>query len=191
MALRCALVLLMLVGACDREAAQQSELELQMQAELESQMEALNDAQMELEGTQGMTGALEDAGNLPSPTDGAPRPAEAEEGFVPGDVYGLHPQMCHNHGGSPGTDPEGEPVCNLGTASAVFRCDGGHMVALIDRPRGRKILHRDTGSYEVMEPEAREHGTRYVGEHNVFMDFGDEGRLTTAEWGVTCRPVDG
>lgn len=104
---------LVFLGGCDRE-----EVEFTEQA-AQAQLEGIHDAQMELEGTQGMVNTLEGAGSLPAGDDGPPRPEGEADDFVPGAVYGLHPQMCHNHGGSPGTDPDGEPYCNLGDASTT------------------------------------------------------------------------
>ncbi|MEQ8936482.1 MAG: hypothetical protein RIE56_11905, partial [Amphiplicatus sp.] len=112
-------------------------------------------------------------------SDAAPASAEPLKAiqlpadYVPGGVYGMDPSECEAVGGSSTTDGNGLSFCSLGATYAVFVCEGGLIVSLVERDAGRKILHLSTGDFAEALPAAGEGEIWVTGDYTLTIAGGE------------------
>lgn len=109
--------------------------------------------------------------------------------YIPGGVYGVNPDECAEAGGSATTDGNGLPFCSLGTPYAVFVCEGGLIVSLIERDAGRKILHLSTGDFVEALPAAGEGEIWVTGDYTLRI-AGGKAEFTSYGETVDCLPAE-
>jgi len=109
--------------------------------------------------------------------------------YVPGGVYGMDPSECEAMGGSSTTDGNGLSFCSLGTPYAVFVCEGGLIVSLIERDAGRKMLHLSTGDFAEALPAAGEGEIWVTGDYTLTIEGGEATFVNVGET-VKCLPAE-
>lgn len=109
--------------------------------------------------------------------------------YAPGGIYGMDPSECETLGGSSTTDGNGLSFCSLGAPYAVFVCEGGLIVSLIERDAGRKILHLSTGDFAEALPAAGEGEIWAAGDYTLTI-AGGKATFVNAGETVECLPAE-
>lgn len=112
--------------------------------------------------------AAPDASPAPAPLTTIQLPAD----YVPGGVYGIDADECVAAGGAMTVDGNGLSFCALGRPYAVFVCEGGLIVSLIERDAGRKVIHLSTGDFVEALPAADAAETWVSGDYTVSIKGG-------------------
>ncbi len=109
--------------------------------------------------------------------------------YVPGGIYGMDRSECEAMGGSSTTDGNGLSFCSLGAPYAVFVCEGGLIVSLIERDAGRKILHLSTGDFAEALPAAGEGEVWVTGDYTLTIAGGGATFVNAGET-IECLPAE-
>ncbi len=113
--------------------------------------------------------------------------------YLPGAVYGLDSESCTRMGGQETRDGNGLTICVMGTAIAVYACEGEGFVSLIQTASGATLLKTGDGSFGPVEPRPAASGELLGGEHAALhmkgADVGDGAVLIRPTGNTSCRKV--